>query len=243
MISNQSTIKALLFDYGGTLDTAARHWYYVIREAYQASRLSFIPDETLRKAYVYGERTLAAHPIVQPQDDFYSLLYKKMGCELDYLCSENIVSFTNEAERELLQKELATYCDNYARRCTERSAEVLKALSTRYRLILVSNFYGNLHNVLRGYHLDTYFPTIIESAVVGVRKPDSRIWQMGVEAVGCLPEETFAIGDSYGKDIVSAGAIGCNTVWFKGEEWEEKKNDESVPTHIISHLSDLLDLF
>ena len=32
-------MKTLLFDYGGTLDTAAKHWYYVFEEAYQKVRL------------------------------------------------------------------------------------------------------------------------------------------------------------------------------------------------------------
>lgn len=234
----------LLFDYGGTLDTSARHWYYIIREAYAHAGLGpdRITDEQLRAAYVYGERALAKHPIIREGDDFKTLLLKKMDCELEKLEADDIVFFTSETERQAVQECLAAYCDNYARCHTECSARVLEKLASKHRLIAVSNFYGNLHEVLRTYGLLAYFDTIIESAVVGVRKPDPAIWQLGIAAAKDT-NPVFAIGDSYTKDILPARAAGCLTVWFKGEEWEEKAYDETVPDHIITHIDDLLKLF
>lgn len=234
--------KALLFDYGGTLDTSARHWYYVIREAYSDAGFD-LPDAVLREAYVYGERYLAAHPIIRPEDEFYILLYKKMEAEFDYLTENGHLHFYRLAERQRVAERLAAYCDEYAACNIDRSRKVIAQLAEKYRLVLVSNFYGNLHSVLDGYGLSSFFPTIVESAVVGVRKPDPRIWTLGVEAAGCRPEEAFAIGDSYGKDIVSATKAGCRTVWFKGETWKAEEADESLPTRTITAIEQLLDVF
>lgn len=230
-------VKAMLFDYGGTLDTAARHWYYVIREAYEHTGLH-LADEDLRAAYVFGERALARTPIIQPEDDFRTLLVKKIDLEMQNLEECGLVE-ADFSRRQQLVDNIAAYCDDYARRTVLSARDVLDAMCRKYRLIMVSNFYGNLQSVLSAYGVASYFEQIVESAVVGVRKPDPAIWRLGVEAAGCLPEECVAVGDSFSKDMVPAQSAGCQTVWFKGEEWEPKAYDESLPTHVITALSEL----
>ena len=68
---------------------------------------------------------------------------------------------------------------------------------------------------------------MVESAVVGVRKPDPRIFSIGVERLGMEPAEVAVVGDSYAKDIAPAKAVGCRTVWMRGEGWG---GDEPVET-------------
>jgi len=41
--------------------------------------------------------------------------------------------------------------------------------------------------------------------------------------------------------MIRARAVGCRTAWFKGEAWEDKPHDESIPQMIIQDLEDLLD--
>jgi putative hydrolase of the HAD superfamily len=129
----------------------------------------------------------------------------------------------------------------------EESRPVIAQLAETYPLVLVSNFYGNIKTILKDFHLE-YFQRAIESAVVGVRKPDPKIFQLGVDALrevtGKSAEELPAneilvVGDSFSKDIVPASNLGCQTVWMKGIGWGEEDVDESVPTHIIHHLKEL----
>ena len=84
------------------------------------------------------------------------------------------------------------------------------------------------------------FQKVIESAVVGIRKPDARIFALGLEALQMEPEEVTVVGDSISKDIVPARSLGCHTVWFKGESWDDKVEDETIPDRIITHLQQLL---
>ena len=116
---------------------------------------------------------------------------------------------------------------------------MLDALHARYPMVLVSNFYGNVETVLADFDLLRYFKQIIESAVVGVRKPDPRIFMLGVEALGLQPGEVLVVGDSYKKDIVPAESIGCRVLWLKGKGWT---TEEDAVTHpcIIKNLSEVL---
>ena len=66
--------------------------------------------------------------------------------------------------------------------------------------------------MLGEFGFDGLFQTVIESAVVGIRKPDPRIFLLGVEALGLKAEEVSVVGDSLEKDIIPAHKAGCRTV-------------------------------
>ncbi len=236
----QQPAKAFLFDYGGTLDTNARHWAHVLWDSYQNSRIP-VSQTAFREAYVHGERTLAKSPIIMPEDDFHTLLVKKLELQTAYL-RENGAWNVSESERHSAITNMANWCDTYVRNNIAQVRPVLDRLQEKHRFVLVSNFYGNLSTVLRAYGLSDYFPVIIESAVVGVRKPDPAIYRLGVEAADCPAEDCIVVGDSYKKDIIPAKAIGCRAVWFKGQEWEEQSFDETLPDAVITDFKQLLDL-
>ncbi|MDE6263430.1 MAG: HAD family hydrolase, partial [Muribaculaceae bacterium] len=75
---------------------------------------------------------------------------------------------------------------------------------------------------------------IIESAVVGVRKPDPAIFRLGVEAFGLPAEEVLVVGDSLKKDILPAESIGCQTAWIKGKGWTADEDAQTHPSQIPS---------
>lgn len=234
-------MKTFLFDYGGTLDTAATHWFYVFQAAYKANGYN-VAEAQLRQAYVTGERALAKERIILPTDNFLMLLNKKVNIQLQHLVQvQHALSFDTPKQQEQAVKQIATYCDNFARQNVQSSAQVLQQLKQHHKLIMVSNFYGNLHTVLQDYGILQYFETIVESSVVGVRKPDPAIWQLGVDLSGTSASNCIAVGDSYNKDIVPSASIGCQTIWFKGREWEDKNYDETLPNKIISSLTQVLD--
>ena len=232
-------IKAIIFDYGGTLDTDARHWAHVLWEGYRHIGVP-VSEEQFREAYVYGERALARNPIIAETDNFHTLLVKKLIQETDCLVAQGYWT-PSAAEREAVVNGVADYCNAYVVRNMHTTHCVLDSLRRSYPFVLVSNFYGNVQAVLRGYGLDGYFPKIVESAVVGVRKPDPAIYRLGVEAAGVTPEETLVVGDSYGKDIVPAKTVGCRAVWLRGEGWASETVDETLPDAVITTLAALPD--
>ena len=94
--------------------------------------------------------------------------------------------------------------------------------------------------VLQEFGLDKYFPTIVESSVVGLRKPDPALFALGVEALHLPPENILVVGDSYRKDIYPARTLGCKAVWLKNICWApEPVMPEATPTAIIKSLEEL----
>jgi len=227
-------IKGYIFDYGGTLDTGGQHWGKVIWHAYERQQVP-VSEEAFRDAYVHAERTLGRNPIIQPDFTFYKTIETKIRIQLEYLQEKNDVSSVSYYLKKLTD-------DLYALTCKEtaKSREVLLQLKQQYPMVLVSNFYGNIATVLKEFKLDGIFDTIIESAVVGVRKPDPQIFTLGVEALGMRPDEVVVVGDSMDKDIIPAGKAGCHTVWFKGEGWTNDPVDESPAGKVITDLTQLL---
>lgn len=231
-------IKGYIFDYGGTLDTAGHHWGQVLWHAYQRQQVP-VTEQQFRDAYVHGERTLAKEPIIKPDFTFHRTLSVKLRLEMEYLCTTGA---WDAGEHEFDAKHRAVLVDVYeqVKTVTSHSREVLAELARHYPMVLVSNFYGNIHVVLQEFGFDTYFQDVVESAVVGIRKPDHRIFSLGVDSLGLKPDEVMVVGDSFYKDIEPALKAGCHAVWFKGEGWTDKAFDETLPDKVITDLAQLL---
>ena len=226
-------IRGFIFDYGGTLDTGGQHWGKVIWHAYEHLQVP-VSETDFRDAYVHAERTLGKNPIIQPDFTFYKTLETKIRLQLEYLQTSYITPLTSYILPLTSHLYEATVAE------TSKSREVLLSLKKQYPMVLVSNFYGNIATVLKEFKLDGIFDTIIESAVVGVRKPDPQIFTLGVEALGMQPDEVVVVGDSMDKDIIPASKAGCHTVWFKGEGWTNDPVDESPAGKVITDLTQIL---
>lgn len=232
-------IKGVIFDYGGTIDSNGVHWAEVIWEAYREEEVP-VSREAFREAYVHAERTLGKNPIVKPHHTFLDMLRLKTDLQIEWLKDADLIP--EACATEGLKRRIADRCYAYAHKSIDTARPIIDALSKRYPLVLVSNFYGNIKTVLADFRLDTYFGSIIESAVVGIRKPDPAIFALGVKALSLTAAEVAVIGDSYDKDIIPASALGCKTVWLKNVGWADYSGDERADA-VISDFQDLEGLF
>lgn len=231
-------IQGVIFDYGGTIDTNSRHWAEVLWEKYKELQVP-VDKPSFREAYVHGERTLARQPLVKPEDNFYDVLRIKTRVQMDWLVENGILP-CEKAVAENYASRIADACYAYVLEVLKRTRPVVKTLSEHYKLVLVSNFYGNIQAVLKDFGLDGFFSRIVESSVVGVRKPDPAIYRLGVEAMGLPAGQVLVVGDSFSKDVVPAKKVGCKVAWLKGEGWGNEEIDDSLPDVVITDLPDLL---
>lgn len=233
-----SDIKGVLFDYGGTLDTNGKHWAEVLWRYYQQAGVP-VDKESFKSAYIHGERTLAKERLIMPHHLFYDVLLIKTGIQINYLIEKGLL--TDCLESRNYATVIAEGCHTFTLSVIETSRVVVHKVAEKYKTALVSNFYGNIQTILKDFDLFRPFDAVVESAVVGIRKPDPEIFLYGVRSLHLLPHEVVVVGDSFSKDIVPAKAAGCKTIWLKGEGWKEE-TDDSLPDAIITDIGQLTEL-
>ena len=232
-------VKGIIFDYGATIDSNGKHWAEVLWEAYVNNNVPVNKPE-FRDAYVYGERYLALNPVIKSDHTFKDMLLAKTQLQLNWLSDNGFLPDNSKTSEYSLA--ISNQCYNFVIEVLKNATPVLAKLASHYPLVLVSNFYGNVETVLKDFGVDFYFKDIVESAVVGVRKPDPAIFSLGVNALGLSPENVVVIGDSYKKDILPAATLGCQTVWLKGLGWEED-DPQLTADAVISDFKELGELF
>jgi putative hydrolase of the HAD superfamily len=233
-------IRGLIFDYGATIDTNGKHWFEVFWDAYVANNVP-VSKQDFKEAYTYGERYLALHPIIRKEDTFMDVLQAKTELQLKWLQEQKKMPKNVKFKNYSLAISNQSY--NFVAVVLKNAKPVLKKLASRYPLVLVSNFYGNIGAVLKDFELDVYFSEWFESAVVGIRKPDPELFMLGVKALQLTPEEVVVIGDSYEKDILPAQSIGCRTIWLKGAGWNEKTGDADAIIYDFKALERIFGIF
>jgi putative hydrolase of the HAD superfamily len=122
----------------------------------------------------------------------------------------------------------------------ERSAESLQRLrAAGLRLGVVSNSDGRVEQALEAAGLRGYFDVVIDSALVGVEKPDPRIFHAALDALGVSPEEALYVGDLYEVDIIGARAAGMQAVLLGKSDTDAGRNCCVAPS-IENLVDDLL---
>jgi putative hydrolase of the HAD superfamily len=77
---------------------------------------------------------------------------------------------------------------------------------------VVSNSNGSAHTLLAGAGLASDLDFVIDSALVGVEKPDPRIFRIGLARAGVEAHEAVYIGDLYSVDVLGSRAAGLHAI-------------------------------
>lgn len=108
----------------------------------------------------------------------------------------------------------------------------LPGLRRKYQLAVINN--GNslgLNNWFNRFEFGENFDLFVNSAVEGVKKPDSRIFLLTGERLGVKPEECLFIDDSL-KNVQGAKKLGIKGIWWDREidrEQHLKRLAEEIP--------------
>jgi putative hydrolase of the HAD superfamily len=103
-------------------------------------------------------------------------------------------------------------------RAFEGARSALQALSTRFRLALVSNGPADLQRTkLAASDLGRFFERVIISGEVGVAKPRPRIFTLALESLGCPPQAAMMVGDDWRNDVEGAKRAGVDAIFVERE--------------------------
>lgn len=196
--------KALLFDFGGTLDDDGRPWLDRFLPLWREAGARQ-PEAALARAFYDADDALPAR---------HDLASK--GFE------ETVFLQCEDAGRVLLPEEpaaarrVAARFVSESRQTLRRNKVILERLAGRFRLGVVSNFYGNLDAVLASEGLAGLFGAAADSKRVGVEKPDAALFRWALERLDAAPAEAWMVGDSLKRDMAGAEALGMGHVWLAG---------------------------
>ena len=212
------TPKALLFDFGGTLDADGVTW---------KERFSKLVAEEKTAIRDFDQVFYRA------DDALVGAVPRELG--LTETVGGLAARVAQGVGRPEIGPGIAARFLADAQPFLARSANLLGRLARRYRLGIVSNFYGNLESVCREAGLSPHLSARVDSTVVGAEKPDARIFVAALEALGAAPDETVFIGDSLARDMTGARGVGMAHIWLSPEE----KKACCPGDRVIRRLSDL----
>lgn len=196
--------SAVLLDFGGTLDADGLPWKERVTRLYREEGLAITPERFDPAFYAADDALVGTVP---PTLSFQETV-RRLVAGVTHGLGLRDDALVDRIATRFLASALETLRSN---------ASLLSALSRRYRLGIVSNFYGNLAAVCDECGIREFFSVIIDSAQVGSRKPDPRIFRMAVAALSVRPADAVLVGDSLSRDMAGARAVGMPHVWLVGE--------------------------
>ncbi|MFD0860802.1 YjjG family noncanonical pyrimidine nucleotidase [Sungkyunkwania multivorans] len=115
--------------------------------------------------------------------------------------------------------------------------EVLTYLNESYRLHIITNGFqevqqGKLHRS----GIAKFFDQVIDSEMVGVKKPNPRIFQFALAKATTHPDTSLMIGDSLEADVLGAQSVGMHAIHFNSHNEDRHKH-----CTIINRLAELKD--
>jgi len=142
--------------------------------------------------------------------------------------NETFETIDFKVEEELVHKlsedyiaHLATY--NYL---FDNTHEILEYLSMHYNLHIITNGFEEIqHKKLTKSKIHHYFKTVTNSEMVGVKKPNPKIFNYALEYAKANVNTSIMIGDSYEADILGAKDVGMDVVFF---DLNKTKVDPSI---------------
>ncbi|MFZ2447083.1 MAG: HAD family hydrolase [Syntrophobacteraceae bacterium] len=214
--------RAILLDFGGTLDSDGEHWLDRFFELYEQAGLD-CPREEIKRVFYLADETCCKNPEVD-------------GLGLRELMKYHVhLQFTALELRDRPGEEhlVEAFCSK-TERVLRRNALLLARLKDRYRLGVVSNFYGNVEVLCDEAGLSDHLDVILDSTRVGLSKPDPGIFLLALNRMNAGPTETIFVGDSFERDIMPARSLGMKTVWLRGPNPRLPENPGPVDCQISS---------
>ncbi|HEV8150775.1 MAG TPA: HAD family hydrolase [Gemmatimonadales bacterium] len=198
--------EAVLFDFGGTLDADGRPWCDRFHAGYRAAggRLGLVG---FSEHFSLSDRMLARQPGISGFG-----MGRMVAAQIELLRS----LLPDGGSLDTAQWSWGFLRDT--REAVARNRVVLDQLCQQFELGVVANFTGNLRPCLEELGLEDCFAVVFDSAVVGLRKPDFRLFRAAFDALGRPAEACWMVGDNPVSDIEPAARLGCATCWLAPAE-------------------------
>lgn len=197
-----SRVRACLLDFGGTLDSDGGHWLDRFFELYERRGLK-VDRASIKQAFYKADDACLQAGAVR---------HRTFGDLIRFHVDQQLLALglSDPGHAEFLARGFSDPSYETLR----RNARILERLGKSVALGIVSNWYGNLQEICDDLGLSRRISVIVDSAAVGLLKPDPRIFQRALDRLGVAPEAACMVGDNFERDMAPAKALGIRTIWL-----------------------------
>ena len=240
-------IRAVLFDYGGTLVKEKQRWDEIRkasdRRVFRTLRAAGLRT-TFRKFEQANTEVFEKFRAIEaaegrdiPDKTKYLELVDRLFGDLSAPRRESLAHEATEAFWSEGSKNFAI------RRDTKPSLSKLKEMGIL--MGVVSNHHNSeaLIDHLSALGILDFFQPVVASCEAGWRKPDPRIFRLCLSRMGVSPEEAIFVGDLLDFDILGAKGVGMHSVLIP-DRVTGYRNVESVvkPDFVVRKLTEVPDI-
>ena len=216
-------VKAIIFDFDGTLSNRQANAYYLFKDYFR--------------------------PFFKDMDDmeYEAVLQDLLTYDCNGTCNVKfrMAPFINKYNKCFTENDFQAFNDFYYEYMWKYAVlkpgtiEMLKALRSKYKLAILSNGQSkSQHDKITHCELDDCFDEVIVSGDIGINKPNKEIFEIVADKLGVKPEECVFVGDVFASDIIGAIKANMIPVWIVGD----KERPSSYTGIRISSMSELLDV-
>jgi FMN phosphatase YigB (HAD superfamily) len=235
-------LSALLLDFGGTLD-GPLHWLDRFLGQYRAAGIE-ITREELDGAFEYATQAGYRAGRVIGRFGMVDLIRFLVGNQVEFLARQGpqplrarFGSSGAKGRHQIVEQIVGGFV-GATRGGMEANRGILEALKRRFRIGVVSNFYGNLERILKEAGMTEMIDSITDSSQVGIFKPQPGIFEAALRGLGVAPTAAAMVGDSPEKDCVPAHRLGLTTVWYRASGSDDGRHCASAD-YTIGSLGEL----
>lgn len=230
-------IKAVFFDFYDTLCTWGQP--LIVRLQKIADRYGFEIDTARYAAArenLYAEASGSdptTHALLETMQEIIESYY-------EFVEALGVQEHVEQMTWELLQSEHSLFAANAATLYEDTVPTLQHLRDTGLKLAIVSNWDTPLDPLTERLGIAHYFDIIVASHDARVRsaKPDSRIFNYTLAAIGVSAEDAVHVGDTYEADIVGARNVGIRPILIDRDGTQGGRWDETIQS--LSELPELL---
>jgi HAD superfamily hydrolase (TIGR01549 family) len=238
--------RTLLFDLFGTVAQfttapgAARGSFEWLRDAFAEHRPALAFDD-FRRALLEVSSALAAERALEHREVPSRERFRRALSVVDAGGAPAVASALGVRPHVAAAEALSLAHMAHLATQTEVPAahvDLLRELTRRYRLGLVSNFdhAPTAHAILARDGLQGCFAAVLISDDFGRRKPHPSIFHAALDRLNATPDEALFVGDTLTDDVCGAQAAGIDVAWLNRHGVEPC---DPGPTYILRELNDL----
>ena len=217
-------IKAIIFDFDGTLSNRSANAYYLFKDYFKPYFKDF--NEIEYEAVIQDMMTFDCNGTTNVKNRI-NLFVEKYN------------DFFNEEAGKKFADDFYEYMWKYVQ-LKPTTKNVLKELKGKYKLGILSN--GNSkaqHAKIDNCNFKEYFDEILVSGDIGINKPNKEVFEIMANRLNVKAEECVFVGDVFSSDILGATRANMTPIWIV-PDYERPSSYKGIRIQKLEELIEIL---